>query len=100
MKVQEPEPMEQDWTFAYPTESLTPPLAQTDAEAPRKQTEFHAIEVMRPATQSAISAESAGARKLPPREALSESDLQKLSKSSITREDAERAGVFRVSHET
>ena len=99
MKIHEPESMEQDWTCAYLTESSSPPPAPTGAtkvEAPRKQPELHAIEVKGPTALGSINAESAGARKIPPRSALSDSDLQKLSQSSISREAAERAGIFRV----
>lgn len=71
MKTHEPESVEQDWTCAYLIDSSNPPLAPTDAEAPRKKAEFHAIEVKRPTALGAINAESAGARKLSPREALS-----------------------------
>ncbi len=102
MKIHEPESMEQYWTCAYLTESSNPPPAPTGAtkvEAPRKQAELHAIEVKGPTPQGSINAESAGARKLPPRGALSDSDVQKLAQSSITREAAERAGIFRVTHE-
>jgi hypothetical protein len=102
MKSQEPESIEKDWTFAYPAESSNPPLAPTrvtEVEAAQKNAESHPIEVKPSTAPDAISAESAGARKLPPRGALSDSDVQKLEQSSISREAAERAGIFRVTHE-
>jgi hypothetical protein len=102
MKIHEPESMEQDWTCAYLAESSNPPLPPTGApkrEAPQKQAELHAIEVKGPTAPGAINAESAGTRKLSAREALSAADLQRLSQSSITPEAAERAGIFRITHE-
>jgi hypothetical protein len=102
MKIHEPESMEQDWTCAYLAESSNPPLAPTGApkrEAPQKQAELHAIEVKGPTAPGAINAESAGTRKLPPREALTNADFEVLAQSSISREAAERASLFRVNHE-
>ena len=101
MKSQEPESIEKDWTFAYPAESSNPLLAPTgvtEVEATQKKAEIHPIEVKPSTAPDAISAESAGARKLHPRGALSDSDFQKLAQSSISREAAERAGIFRVDH--